>query len=969
MALKTGIRVVRGPQWSHGNEDGGNDHLGTVISIPGKGPHFGKVTVVWDSVGEEKTYFAGLDNRLELRIYDIAPAGVQHKSVTCDACKTDKITGIRWKCNVCTDYDLCSPCYHADKHDKAHGFLRYVTDDCRVVVVPPRASSVRREVYGLVKGAEVVRGLHWTFGVQDGGPGKRGRIIDVGTFSGGYFRGGVRVKWDQSPDRPLGYKVGAEGKVDLVAKSKTSGGTYYPEHLPHLDVVNPHHVHLTRGDKVKVDVDLDTFRKLQKENQSGWNDGMKQCMEETGTIVTIPHPSVMRVQFEDARIWSIVRAVLTRMGTFRKGDMVQIIGSYNAAVELQVGHGGWNERMEEVLGQTGSIVDIDSDGDLRLDVKGRRWLISPVSCTVKYEKPGKDTIVQVAADEISKAQSIKNDVTQMLQMASSDSIRDYMQAADQGDLDKVKVFVAKHKDKINNPVDGKTALHMACHRGHLDIVTHLLTSGADKNAQDVHGETPLHYAVHGEQERALAELCKNGANMNAKNKMGMTPLALAVDQEELECVRILVSSGADINVQDDDGATPMHEAIRLERKEMIKILLECDKLDGSKMDNGKCNVMHKAIIGDQRKVVEVLLERNQKLAVIVGGTEDWTPLHLAAMNGRTAIAGILIKKGEGTNVNAADKSMRTPLHYAVQSCEDHIIDLLLGRDAKTSVQDKDGNTPAHLAQMAKLPSAPKKKEEEERLVQTILCMLAECGANLNLKNKQGKTPLDLCKTPELVQKLKGISDRVRGGGKTADDIPPHWTPMGDQELLVQDLLPSDALTMEEYKSVSHKFLKTMSNVEIVSIKRVQNRALWDAYNVHKKNFERKYGLGCAQELSLFHGTPAVAVNPIQLQNIDPLLAGNNVGAIWGKGAYFATDAKTSDNYAQANDDGHRFMFMARVLVGRYGQGAQGMQRPPLVGGANSMELFDSVVDNLDHPRIYVVFRNQQIYPEFLIQYE
>ena len=42
------------------------------------------------------------------------------------------------------------------------------------------------------------------------------------------------------------------------------------------DVVNPDHIHLKRGDKVKVDVDIDTFKKVQKEHQSGWNDAMKQ---------------------------------------------------------------------------------------------------------------------------------------------------------------------------------------------------------------------------------------------------------------------------------------------------------------------------------------------------------------------------------------------------------------------------------------------------------------------------------------------------------------------------------------------------------------------------------------------------------------------------------------------------------------------------------------------------------------------
>ena len=37
------------------------------------------------------------------------------------------------------------------------------------VKVPPRSASKRKEVYGLVKGAEVARGPQWNFGNQDGG--------------------------------------------------------------------------------------------------------------------------------------------------------------------------------------------------------------------------------------------------------------------------------------------------------------------------------------------------------------------------------------------------------------------------------------------------------------------------------------------------------------------------------------------------------------------------------------------------------------------------------------------------------------------------------------------------------------------------------------------------------------------------------------------------------------------------------
>ncbi|KAK7486058.1 hypothetical protein BaRGS_00022667, partial [Batillaria attramentaria] len=243
---------------------------------------------------------------------------------------------------------------------------------------------------------------------------------------------------------------------------------------------------------------METFRKLQKEHQSGWNDGMKQCTQESVTVVAIPHPTVMRVQYEDARNLEcstcrpdpreLTHLELFRMmGTFRKGDSVKIIDSYNAAVELQA------------LGKMGTIVDIDGDGDLRVDVNGYRWLVSPVSCTVHYDPNSKDrkpTAVDIAPEQ-SKAMSIRVNMPNMLSKVSSDSVRDYLQAADQGDIDKVKAFVASNKDRINVRMEGHTALHIACHKGHMDIVSHLLASGADKNAQDDDGDTPLHYAVDG----------------------------------------------------------------------------------------------------------------------------------------------------------------------------------------------------------------------------------------------------------------------------------------------------------------------------------------------------------------------------------------------------------------------------------------------------------------------------------------
>ena len=39
----------------------------------------------------------------------------------------------------------------------------------------------------------------------------------------------------------------------------------------------------------------------------------------------------------------------------------------------------------QALGQEAAVLEIDSDGDLRVAVNGLRWLMSPVSCTLVYD--------------------------------------------------------------------------------------------------------------------------------------------------------------------------------------------------------------------------------------------------------------------------------------------------------------------------------------------------------------------------------------------------------------------------------------------------------------------------------------------------------------------------------------------------------------------------------------------------------
>ena len=64
-----GFRVVRGPDWNWGKQDGGDGHMGTVRSYE----NANEVLVVWDN-GTAANYRCG--GPFDLRVLDSAPSGL-----------------------------------------------------------------------------------------------------------------------------------------------------------------------------------------------------------------------------------------------------------------------------------------------------------------------------------------------------------------------------------------------------------------------------------------------------------------------------------------------------------------------------------------------------------------------------------------------------------------------------------------------------------------------------------------------------------------------------------------------------------------------------------------------------------------------------------------------------------------------------------------------------------------------------
>ena len=94
------------------------------------------------------------------------------------------------------------------------------------------------------------------------------------------------------------------------------------------------------------------------------------------------------------------------------------------------------------------------------------------------------------------------------------------------------------------------------------------------------------------------------------------------------------------------------------------------------------------------------------------------------------------------------------------------------------------------------------------------------------------------------------------------------------------------------------------------------------------------------------------------------------GTAYGKGVYFAIDASYSSNarYAAPDRNGHQHMYLARVLTGDYTTGQSGLLVPPPKDPNNTSVLYDSVVDDVQAPGIFVIFYDPQAYPEYHIEF-
>jgi len=171
---------------------------------------------------------------------------------------------------------------------------------------------------------------------------------------------------------------------------------------------------------------------------------------------------------------------------------------------------------------------------------------------------------------------------------------------------------------------------------------------------------------------------------------------------------------------------------------------------------------------------------------------------------------------------------------------------------------------------------------------------------------------------------------------------------------------------EEWRKVETHFETGLANTPISRIERIQNKNLWSWFYLKKKELDVKNASSSgANEKYAFHGSRANAYDIILKEGFDHRVA--SMGGAYGAGIYFANNSATSSGYvAAAAPFGKRKMLYCRVLIGDIGPGKSGLRRPPEKKSFfGKTVLYDSVGTS---GNIYVLFDNNQCYPEYVIHY-
>ncbi len=254
-----------------------------------------------------------------------------------------------------------------------------------------------------------------------------------------------------------------------------------------------------------------------------------------------------------------------------------------------------------------------------------------------------------------------------------------------------------------------SALHMAASRTFPRITALLLTNGANVEILDANGETPLHVAAAKGATNNLLQLIRAGADVNSlgdERQTGRaTPLFLATEERHIDAVRLLLENGANPNLpahfRGRSGVPPLLLAAEAGNPEITSLLLKGGAEIEAKDSEGN-TALSLAIQSSNPDTVKILLDNGATPNTQFRGYPVLS-LSIADRQNNGVLAELLRAKAD---VNAFDHAGETPLHRAVRMKRKDFVEQLLVAGADPNLRNKEGKTPLDLSLQPPVPVIP-----------------------------------------------------------------------------------------------------------------------------------------------------------------------------------------------------------------------------------------------------------------------
>ena len=261
---------------------------------------------------------------------------------------------------------------------------------------------------------------------------------------------------------------------------------------------------------------------------------------------------------------------------------------------------------------------------------------------------------------------------------------------------------------------GMTPLLYAARDGNVSAARRLVDAGADLELGDANGIRPLLMSLLNNQLDVARLLLSKKANVNADDFWGRTPLWAAVeyrnldmnnnDQDSptdngvdrapiLEMIKELIAAGANVNVRTRELPPSRRWLYSLNDVSWVDF-------------TGQTPFLRAALSADTT-TMRLLVERgaDPNLPTLAGTTPlmaaagvNWVVAQTYTESVQSRLEAVKLCLELGADVNATNSMGLTPLLGAVNRGSNDIIELLVQRGARLDIKDKEGRTPLRWAE-------------------------------------------------------------------------------------------------------------------------------------------------------------------------------------------------------------------------------------------------------------------------------